>query len=67
MNLEAVIFVYRLRRKPYTVKCCYLPEAHTMQADKRWRHTLTLDPALWIAHLVNHPLRRKHQIEELEK
>lgn len=58
-----VVFVYQLRRKPYTSKCVYV-DNDSCATNKRYRHVATIDPASWIEFLLNSKDKAKH-IEEL--
>ena len=66
-NLTATVFVYQQRRKPYRTRCVYLNDAHGLDRDKAWQHTATLNPAVWIEYLLNHPGEREKLIEEMQK
>ena len=65
-QLEAMRFVYQQALPPY--KCVVVDADKARDSydkNKRWRHTATIDPALWIAHLLNHPSDRATQVESL--
>ena len=62
-NLAATVFVFESIRKPYKTHVVYLDQASYYVDNPKWKHTATLDPALWIEHLVNNPKKRNEQIE----
>ena len=60
---DRIIFVYQLKRKPYTSKCVHIEDDH-YGIDKRYRHIATIDPAVWLEGLLNSN-DKNNQIEEL--
>ena len=59
------LFVYVLND---VVKCFSADELLGMKPamlDIGWKHTATLEPAVWIEHLMNNPAERAKQIESL--
>ena len=62
-NLAATVFVFESTRKPYTTHVVYLDQASCYTDNPKWKHTATLDPAIWIEHLMNNPQQRQEQIE----
>ena len=46
-NLDATVFVYRLRETGQ-IKCEYIDQAKLMEDDPEWEHMATLEPRMWI-------------------
>lgn len=61
-NLEAVVFVYVSKRKPFRTEVVYLEEAKEYSDSSKWHHVATLDPAAWIENLANHPEDQRKQL-----
>lgn len=60
-KLEAVVFVFVSKRKPFRTEVAYLEEAEEYSDLSKWDHVATLEPAVWIKNLANHPeVQRKH-------
>ena len=64
-NLAATVFVFESTRKPYQTHVVYLDQASCYVDHPGWKHTATLEPAVWIEHLMNNPAEREKQIESL--
>lgn len=64
-NLAATVFVFESTRKPYQTHVVYLDQASCYVDHQGWKHTATLEPAVWIEHLMNNPAEREKQIESL--
>ena len=64
-NLAATVFVFESTRKPYQTHVVYLDQASCYVDRPGWKHTATLEPAVWIEHLMNNPAEREKQIESL--
>lgn len=64
-NLTATVFVFESTRKPFTTHVVYLDQASCYVDNPKWKHTATLEPAVWIEHLMNNPSEREKQIESL--
>lgn len=64
-NLAATVFVFESTRKPYQTHVVYLDQASCYVDHAGWKHTATLDPAVWIEHLMNNPAERQKQIESI--
>lgn len=64
-NLAATVFIFQSTRKPFTTHAVYLDQASDYVGHPGWRHTATLEPALWIEHLLNHPGDREEHIERI--
>lgn len=66
-TLDATVFVYQSKRKPYKTKCVYIDDAPGYERNPGWKHTATLHPAKWIEHLMNNPKDRAEIIEGLTR
>ena len=64
-NLAATVFVFEGTRKPHETHVVYLDQASCYVDHPGWKHTATLEPAVWIEHLMNNPADREKQIESL--
>ena len=64
-NLAATVFVFESTRKPYQTHVVYLDQASCYVDHPGWKHTATLEPAVWIEHLMNNPAEREKQIESI--
>lgn len=64
-NLAATVFVFESTRNPYQTHVVYLDQASCYVDHPGWKHTATLEPAVWIEHLMNNPAEREKQIESL--
>lgn len=64
-NLAETVFVFESTRKPYQTHVVYLDQASCYVDHPGWKHTATLEPSVWIEHLMNNPAERAKQIESL--
>jgi len=64
-NLAATVFVFESTRKPYQTHVVYLDQASCYVDHPGWKHTATLEPAVWIEHLMNNPAEREKHIESI--
>ena len=64
MNLRAIVFVYQQTRRPHKSRCVHISQP---SPGPGWRHTATIDPALWLEYLLNNPRERERHIETLCK
>lgn len=48
-NLDATVFVYRLRETGQ-IRCEYIDKARDLEDDPAWEHMATLEPRMWIEH-----------------
>ena len=66
INLEDFAFVFESKRKPYKTRVVGCEEAGGFTASKKWHHTATINPEIWIEYLLNNPLQQDRQIEGLK-